>query len=202
MQAPPQASRQIAYQVTRLIPRLPYLILPALHSCIIHRRIKRRPPQFITFTLPNPCGAIESTKSCIQIPAPDSVIPGRQNWTLTLVCQVAARVCAPAPYRSRGLQHCSTMSIANARSRTTSDVWSHHEQYDDNMSRHSTNNSQPSTRPAPGMPPQTQSNGYARQKDNGMAVPGMSYRNGGGAPPPQMFDVARSPPGGPNKSTS
>ena len=64
------------------------------------------------------------------------------------------------------------------------------------------------SRPANGMALQTHRNGYHSQKENGMPVPGAEtyYRNGQENNPmmsgPPMFDLARSPPGGPNKSGS
>lgn len=113
--------------------------------------------------------------------------------------------CIAAQYRdllvlqvSNGLQLCSIMSIADARARSTSDTWSQHAQYD-NMSRHTPNLPQTSTRPPPGMPAQTHSNGFGRQKDNGVPVPGGGYRNNGHTQP-HMFEMARSPPAAPNKS--
>ena len=65
-------------------------------------------------------------------------------------------------------------------------------------------------RPANGMgPPKQHRNGYKHQKENGMPVPGAGaggyYRNDPEQntmpPAPQLFDVARSPPSGPNKNT-
>lgn len=65
----------------------------------------------------------------------------------------------------------------------------------------------PHSRPANGMASQGQHrNGYNSQKENGMPVPGASgyYRNvpenSPMIPGPPPFDMARSPPGGTNKS--
>jgi hypothetical protein len=65
-------------------------------------------------------------------------------------------------------------------------------------------------RPLNGMaPPSHHRNGHHNQKENGVPVPGAGgfYRNGPDANNPlgtgqPSYDLARSPPGGPNKSTS
>ena len=67
----------------------------------------------------------------------------------------------------------------------------------------------PQSRPFNGMAPQSQQrNGYNSQKETGVPVPGAGsyYRNGPEnnpmMPGPPLFDLARSPPGGANKSMS
>ena len=67
--------------------------------------------------------------------------------------------------------------------------------------------SNPPSRSANGMASQPR-NGFNNQKDNGVPVPGAGpyYRNGSENNPmmqgPPLFDIARSPPSGPNKSES